>query len=86
MSELLPCPLCGDKATRASGYVACDSCSAWAQVEDWNRRHAPGGWQMVPVEPTGRMQVAGLRQRYDEDGTRGVYRAMLAAAPTPGGE
>lgn len=43
MSELKPCPLCGDKATRAGGYAACDSCSAWAQVEDWNQRH-PTAW------------------------------------------
>ena len=43
----------------------------------------PDGWQAVPRQPDGAMQVAGLKARVDEDGTAAVYRAMLADAPKP---
>lgn len=40
---------------------------------------APGGWQLVPVEPTPKMLVA-------IGGAKPRYKAMLAAAPKLGGE
>ncbi|WP_293648421.1 hypothetical protein [uncultured Pantoea sp.] len=44
----------------------------------------PDGWQLVPVEPTPKMLVAGiLVTEYDAD-PGGMYRAMIAAAPEVG--
>jgi hypothetical protein len=40
------------------------------------------GWQCVPKEPTKEMYEAGWWQV----GTNDIYRAMLTAAPKPGGE
>jgi len=45
----------------------------------------PEGWKLVPVEPTGTMIAAG-REDQDRSGGisySGIYRAMLAAAPSP---
>lgn len=49
----------------------------------------PEGWQLVPVEPTEKMEKAGRKEAADCDDTYGsslfsaaeIYRAMLAAAP-----
>ncbi len=41
-------------------------------------------WQTVPVEPTTRQVAAGI-EAYDGKCEKS-YRAMLAAAPKPGGE
>lgn len=41
----------------------------------------PEGWQLVPKEPTQQMVNDGVEE--DSDTLRGVYRAMLAAAPNP---
>ena len=46
---------------------------------------APGGWQLVPVEPTIEMVQAATHSAVGF-GTRAAYRAMLAAAPKLGGE
>lgn len=42
----------------------------------------PEGWQMVPVEPTSAMVVAGLEHGGIAAGL--AYADMLAAAPKPG--
>ena len=46
-----------------------------------------GEWRMVPVEPTGDMRIAGGEAQQGSCGSYGepavVYRAMLAASPTP---
>ena len=61
---------------------------------------APDGWQLVPVEPTQKMHLAGVAaqseklKRYAlggslppiDHGMPDAYRAMLAAAPKLGGE
>ena len=49
--------------------------------ERWNRRHAPEGWQCVPVEMTPDMgeAVKGYNRFID-------WKEALAAAPKPGGE
>lgn len=39
------------------------------------------GWQLVPVEPTEEMLGAGYFTNHGAN--RGIYRAMLAAAPKP---
>jgi hypothetical protein len=45
------------------------------------------GWKLVPVEPTEAMLRAGVDwtnrddSLYDTDGTKAIYRAMLAASP-----
>ena len=41
----------------------------------------PEGWQLVPVEPTEEMLDAGYFTNHGAN--RGIYRAMLAAAPKP---
>lgn len=47
---------------------------------------AHDGWKLVPVEPTAKMMVAGtLVSEFQED-PAGMYRAMIAAAPSPGGD
>lgn len=47
----------------------------------------PEGWQLVPVEPTDRMYVAGNSAYWSTPTNRGAiistYSAMLAAAPSP---
>ena len=55
--------------------------SAW---EAWQAR-CPDGWQVVPMEPSQYQQNAGSVARYHhESDCRGIYRAMLSAAPQPG--
>lgn len=109
MSKLLPCPFCGSDAVKtwSKEYGDCahcgnDECAASAfydrvMVSEWNTRHTPDGWQMVPVDPTLEMQKAYF-DSIDEhmrrvqtdlrfgrfDNQRLGYRRMLAAAPTPG--
>lgn len=46
---------------------------------------APGGWQLVPVEPTFEMVQAATHSAVGF-GTRAAYQAMLSAAPKLGGE
>nr|WP_241008270.1 hypothetical protein [Erwinia sp. JH02] len=45
----------------------------------------PDGWKLVPLEPTQRMIDAHTEGMVSGGATR-AYRAMLAAAPAPGGE
>jgi Lar family restriction alleviation protein len=57
-------------------------------IAAWNRRALPsdGNWVVVPREPTGAMIRAGVDER-DRPGSgaaaSAIYRAMLAAAPSP---
>lgn len=49
---------------------------------------APEGWQLVPVEPTGDMVDASVEEWHNseaflDDMNKMIYRAMLAAAPSP---
>lgn len=43
----------------------------------------PDGWRLVPVEPTPAMMVAGTLVSEFQEVPGEMYRAMLAAAPTP---
>jgi len=119
VSELLPCPFCGGKASvrherdlyldrYQRHFVKCGSCGASgsekiANEDDaygaiqsvlagWNRRsQEPDGWRLVPVEPDHGMGIAGFleAQKLDVaslplfDMCVRIYRAMLAAAPSP---
>ena len=46
---------------------------------------APDGWKLVPLEPTQRMIEAHIEGMVSGGATR-AYRAMIAAAPAPGGD
>ncbi|SEN72734.1 hypothetical protein SAMN05216404_106204 [Nitrosospira multiformis] len=46
----------------------------------------PDGWKLVPEEPTPHMLVQGVMSDEGVSYPGGVYRAMLAAAPTPAQE
>ena len=50
-------------------------------IADVSNMVAPEGWQLVPVEPTEEMLDAGYFTNHGAN--RGIYRAMLAAAPKP---
>ena len=44
----------------------------------------PDGWKLVPVEPTPEMMRSGMNVPFNKAARHNaVYRAMLAAAPTP---
>lgn len=54
---------------------------------------APDGWQLVPVEPDWNMLSAdGCKEHHEgkqcshHDNRKRIWRAMLAAAPAPGGK
>lgn len=93
MSDLLPCPFCGGEAKiqtqhllgEPHSWVQCESrgCGVSASPEAWKTRHTPEGWQLVPTEPTGAMQVAGEYAKQNGCYPSGIYADMLAAAPSP---
>ena len=65
------------------GFVDPSTRFAW---EAWQAA-CPNGWRLVPMEPSQYQQNAGSVARYHhESDCRGIYRAMLAAAPQPGEE
>ena len=62
--------------------------SALESVERELRAYRKEGWVLVPREPTRAMvdeacEVLGITCEDEEESTREVYRAMLAAAPEP---
>lgn len=100
MNKLLPCPFCGGEAEfermgtpRQSCIVACTDCGGRLETSEegaacgsqWNDRHVPDGWQVVPVKPTREMAESG--QIASEAGchVEGIYCDMIAAALKPGG-
>jgi hypothetical protein len=58
-----------------------------AALESLNASRVPGGWKLVPVEPTLNMLGAALMNQVDCVDTiqviRADYKAMLSAAPAP---
>lgn len=61
--------------------------AAFAHGFQCGKRDAPAppeGWRMVPLEPTPEMLAA--IWAYKSDSLEDCYRAMLAAAPQPGGK
>jgi len=107
MIELKPCPFCGGEAEierigtrRQSCIIACTECGCRHEGADegdrcgseWNCRHTPDCWQLVPVDPTSEMSTAGgLAVRIDTTAINKLWTAnkvwqdMLKAAPKPGG-
>lgn len=86
MNKLLPCPFCGGEAEfermgtpRQSCIVACTDCGGRLETSEegaacgsqWNDRHVPDGWQVVPVKPTGGM----------EDAIRGFLILLSSGSP-----
>lgn len=90
MSELLPCPFCGECPDKRSGVIKCKTplCPAslgWAPVDSWNRRHAPEGWQCVPVGWLKNLRSSIVGDCYmGEEWEIATIEAMLTAAPKPG--
>ncbi|WP_417329213.1 Lar family restriction alleviation protein [Halomonas cupida] len=81
----------------AAGCMSCGASGADVPVPDhstgyeqaaeaWNRRHVPEGWQCVPVAAT-REMVEAAHAEYEGEAylPNGLYRAMIQAAPKPGG-
>jgi hypothetical protein len=63
----------------------CIKCDAPVESNDYPTP-VPAGWQLVPVEPTEAMKVAGSDALgvYHCGSPSDIYKAMLAAAPKPG--
>ncbi len=60
------------------------SLSTWATIRDALRLAADPDWIYVPREPTERMYSVGQTAIYCQD-AKGMYTAMIAAAPVQGG-
>ena len=94
-------PFCGSKAEierygdrRQSTRYACTECGCSLETgeerghgKQWNRRTAPEGWKLVPVEPTAEMIDAGNSVQMVENGhwfrdyALKVYTKMVKEAP-----
>jgi len=102
MKDLLPCPFCGGEAEfermgtpRQSCIVACTDCGGRLESSEegagcgseWNDRHAPDGWKVVPVKPTREMLASYEKASIAPIGPLSVrgYTHMLTAVPKPGG-
>jgi hypothetical protein len=74
-----------DKMTREELIAALEAVGAGGvSAQRITQPGIPDGWQFVPVEPTCQMAVAAVqatRCMCDTDHLRGIYKAMLAAAP-----
>ena len=87
MNKLLPCPFCGGEAEfermgtpRQSCIVACTDCGGRLETSEagaacgsqWNDRHVPDGWQVVPAPgTTGEM----------DDAVRGLLILLSGGTP-----
>ncbi len=89
MNKPLPCPFCGGDALElGDGFYCCaeDDCAGASldcTAEQWNTRHAPEGWQLVPVVATAMMQI---ESGYPADNFNERYAALLLSAPKWGDE
>ena len=72
-----------DAAIKDRDYFKKDRDELQAKLSE--QTDVPDGWKLVPLEPTKKMQKAALSTVDDAFGV-GIYKAMLAAAPTPKGE
>lgn len=69
-----------------------DKVELWNDIAEWKPLYLaaptiPHGWRLVPVEPTEEM-ITAARDSHEGEAYLPVslYKAMLAAAPAPGGE
>ena len=88
------------KSGHSASDIAYDPAQPGSEATVINYYQSPPGWKLVPVEPTiemcdiGHIGIDVLTGVADDDeyySTNGedaarIYRAMLAAAPAPGGE
>ena len=68
MSELKPCPFCGEKATldysvlpnRKHWFITCDCCGMMYQYTLSQRKYVKDGWNTRPIEDALRARIAEL--------------------------
>lgn len=83
-SLTIKCPKCRVQITNSAMRFSME----WLHeisANQWNCRHTPDGWQLVPVEPTPSMRRAGQHAKEHDCYIDGIYADLLAAAPKPGG-
>jgi Lar family restriction alleviation protein len=77
------------KMTGWNYAIACSNCEAKSMgftafkeaCKEWNTRHVPEGYALVPVDPTDGMTFIGQSMRYESLNSIGaIYKAMIAAA------
>ena len=95
--QLKQCPFCeGEAELRTDGddlnypiWIQCTKCQAGVEpfpnkefaILEWNTRHIPDGYQLVPIEPSEAMRKAAWDQHYcNNEGALTLYKAMLKAA------
>lgn len=75
---------CGDEVSESSIINALDRVLSIIPVTE--RMMVPGGWKLVPVDPTPDMIIAGIRANLEHAGKGvfgSIYKAMLSATPSP---
>ena len=72
MSELKPCPFCGEKATldysvmpnRKHWFITCDCCGMMYQYTLSQRKYVKDGWNTRPIEDELRARIAELEAKH----------------------
>ena len=98
MSELKPCPFCGGEAEQSIThtthydfyYIHCKQCKNQSGsctdksvvVNQWNTRHTPEGYALVPVEPG--EDIIKVGQLNEDRAIAILYKAMIKAAQEKG--
>ena len=83
--ELKPCPFCGsgDIEVYGDSMFECQGCGFIiddVSVSEWNTRHIPEGYKLVPIDPSEAMRKAAWDQHYSNtEGALLLYKAMLEA-------
>ena len=74
MTELKPCPFCGEKATidysvlpnRKHWFITCDCCGMMYQYTLSQRKYVKDGWNTRPIEDALRLRIAELEAEIDQ--------------------
>ena len=74
MSELKPCPFCGEKATldysvtpnRKHWFITCDCCGMMYQDTLSQRKYVKDGWNTRPIEDALNKRIAELEGKIDQ--------------------
>jgi Lar family restriction alleviation protein len=74
MSELKPCPFCGEKATldygvlpnRKHWFITCDCCGMMYQYTLSQRKYVKDGWNTRPIEDALNKRIAELEAEIDQ--------------------
>lgn len=92
MDKLLPCPMCGKPAATDDAGVHCSDVGCGLHLvkdctaEQWNTRHTPEGWQLVPSRVTPKWRAAMQKRGVRTGSIKNMVEDALAAAPKRGGE